>query len=110
MADKVSPTERLVGLAGDDVLKRPKVTEEIFKEVMSEIRKERSDKAKAKARELIVKALDLQEQMEKAEKEFRSQKAKFEKELGKILNQLENDLNQAAGGQPPAQEEEAPQE
>lgn len=107
MADQ---TERLVSLAGFDPAKQPKVTEQIFKEVMSDIQKERADKAKAKARELIVKALDLREQMAKAEREFAQQKAKFEKELGKILNQLEQDLNQAAGGQPPVEEEEQPQE
>lgn len=97
-------TARLSKLAGFDVAKKPKVTDDIMKEVMGEIQEQREEKAKEKARGLITKALELHEEMVKAESEFKRQKAKFEKELGKVLNQLENDLRQASG-QAPVEEE-----
>jgi hypothetical protein len=94
-----SQLERLTKLAGFDPAKRPKVTDEILKEVMGEIQEKREELARKRARDLMEQALKLHEEMEKEEKEFIRQKAKFNKELGKILNQLEGDLRQAGVAQ-----------
>jgi hypothetical protein len=95
-------TERLKTLVGFDPAQRPKVTDDIFKEVMQDINEERAAIAKDKARTLLTQAFELREQMVKARSDFERQEKKFEKELGKILNRLESELR----GSPPAEEAE----
>jgi len=102
MADTVSKSaEKLEGLLGFDPAKRG--TLELFKEVVQEISKERTDKAKAQdeaarwlnrqaAKEHLTKAISLREGMVKAEKDFNKEKQKFEKELGKVMNQIQGIL------------------
>ena len=93
-------SRRLAELAGFDPAKKPKVTEEILKEVISDIQEKREEEAKKKAYELMTKAIQLNDEMIKAEAEFNRQKTKFEKELKKVINMLENDLRQASGQAP----------
>ena len=88
--------ERLEKLIGFDATKRLNVTKELFGELVDDIKKERLEKAKVAAREQLVKAIELREQMVKVEKEFENHRRKFEKELGKLLSGLEASLN----GQP----------
>lgn len=88
-------TERLTNLVGFDPAQHPKVTDEIFKEVMQDINEARAEKAKEKARGLLEQAFELRGQMAKARSEFERQEKKFEKELGKILNRLESELRGA---------------
>jgi hypothetical protein len=76
-----------------DAAKRPTLTQELFGEVVKEIQEERAKDAKAKAKEQLVKAMQIREHMAKAEKDFSSQKQKMEKELGKILNQIQGILS-----------------
>jgi hypothetical protein len=104
--DKKTNTERLSDITGFDPARRPKLTEDLFREVMDDIRQEREEKAQKRARETMLKAIELREQAAKVEKDFRNQMAKFEKELGKLLNQIEQDLQ--GGGQTP-QEEPVPE-
>ena len=101
MSDVVS---RLTALAGFDPAKQPTTTKEIFAEVVADIHKERAERAKVAAREQLLKAFELREKMSKVEREFLSQKAKFDKELGKMLNRLEASLQ---GRPPPTDEPEA---
>lgn len=84
--------EKLEGLLGFDPTKRGTLTQELFKEVVQEISKERTDKAKAQAKEHLTKAIQLREGMVKAEKDFNKEKQKFEKELGKVMNQIQGIL------------------
>ena len=103
MSEQNDPGIRLTKLAGFDPAKKPKMTNALLKEVLDELQETREQQAKERARSLLQKAIELREGMVKAEKEFNSQKQKFDKELGKILNQLESDLNrssQAPGGDP----------
>lgn len=88
-----SNSERLEKLCGFNPVKKPNATEELFQEVVSGLRKEREEKAKASAKEQLIKAIELQEKMYKVKKEFDNQTAKFEKELGKLLSRLESGLN-----------------
>ena len=48
---------------------------------------------KKSAKEMIRKALELKKQMDDAEKQFSSQKKKWDKELGKTLQRLQNMAN-----------------
>ncbi len=61
----------------------------ILAEALEEISKERAEKRKEAAKELIRKALDLKEQKDKAKKEFLAKDKKWEKELGKVMSRLE---------------------
>ena len=84
-----TPAERLQDLVGFDPTKKPGMTESVLKSVLEEVNAERDKQAKEKARELIKQALEVREQMVKAERDFAAAKSKFDKELGKLLNRLE---------------------
>lgn len=88
-----SNTEKLIELMTFDPVKQPGLTSGLFSEVLKEITDERAKEGKAKAKELLVKAMDLRRQMSKAEKDFNNQKQKFDKELGKFLNQINGMLS-----------------
>lgn len=103
MSEKQSPTERLTSMVGFDPAGSPKLTDDIFKEVMKDINEERAEKAKAKAKGLLEQAFALREQMAKARRDFEGQEKKFNKELNKLLNRLESELR---GTKPPAEESE----
>lgn len=75
----------------------PSPTAELFAEVAKELNEERTKKAKERAKELLTKAIDLRTQRDNAEKQFRAQVAKFDKELGKLMKQIES---LAAGKEP----------
>jgi hypothetical protein len=100
MSDK--QVERLKNLVGFDPVRQPRLTNEIFREVMEEINATRAEKARSRARELLEKAFLLREQMAKARSDFERQEAKFDKELGKILSRLESEIH---GSNSPAEEE-----
>jgi hypothetical protein len=91
--NKATNSEKLASLLEFDAAKRPTLTQELFGEVVKEIKEERAKDAKAKAKEQLVKAMQLREQMSKAEKDFNGQKQKMEKELGKVLNQIQGILS-----------------
>jgi hypothetical protein len=101
MADN---TQRLVELIQFDPAKPASLTQDLLSEVVKDLSDERLKAAKTQAREWIAKAIDLRTQMHKAQREFNSQMAKFEKELGKILNQVEGMLRGRAGGEPSTDE------
>lgn len=90
---KKTSADRLQDLLGFDAAKKGTLTSELFSEVVKEIQEERSKEAKVRAKEHLLKAMGLREQMDKAKKDFDSQYKKFEKELGKILNQIQSILS-----------------
>jgi hypothetical protein len=92
MSNKASNPERLEKLVGYDPRKKLSASEELFKEVVADIRKEEEEKAKKEAREQLTKAIELSRKMAGLRKEFEAQEAKFNKELGKLLNRIENNL------------------
>ena len=69
---------------------------DILKEALKEVSEERAEERKKAAKDLVRKALDLQKQMDDAERQFLGQKKKWDKELGKLINRLNN----MAGGRP----------
>lgn len=95
MADPTKPgnSEKLADLLKFDAAKRHPLTNELFGEVVKEITEERVKASKVQAKEALTKAMDLRAQMHKAQKDFSNQQAKFEKELGKILNQVQGMLS-----------------
>lgn len=99
---KASSGTKLQELLGFDPTKKGTLTADLFSEVVKEIADERHKEAKARAKEHLVKAIQLREQMAKARKDFDAQDKKFEKELGKALNQIQGILS----GKNPDEEKE----
>lgn len=95
---------KLQELLGFDPIKKGTLTSELFSEVVKEIQEERLKEAKVRAKEHLVKAIGLREQMEKARRDFANQEKKFEKELGKVLNQIQGILS---GKNPDEEKEES---
>lgn len=100
------PAERLQTIAGFDAAKGFPMSDELFKEVLEEVNEGRKEEAKKRARDLLTQALDIREQMVKAERAFTGQQKKFQKTLGKLLNRLEAQLR----NQPPPKEEDDKEE
>lgn len=86
MAD---PTEKLAELLGFDPTKKQSLPGDVLKDLLGEIQDERIKEVKTKAKEHLIKAITLREQMEKARRDFDGQYRKFSKELGGILSQLD---------------------
>lgn len=99
-----SPSERLLNLTGgNDLTKHPSVTQEVLREVLTELQDKQREQAKEKAHQLLAQCVELQKKKNQAEREFQAAQKKFDKELGKLLSQLERSL----GGQPEQPEQEA---
>jgi hypothetical protein len=84
-------SDRLSELLGFDPTKRPTLGPKggtLFTEALADIVKEREEKAKVQATELFRKAIGLSEERNKARRAFSQADAKFEKELGKVLNEI----------------------
>lgn len=77
----------------DDMLRPHRQELDVLQEALQEVSKEDAEKRKTEAKELIRRALDLQKQMDQAEKQFLGQKKKWDKELGKALKRLQNMAN-----------------
>lgn len=95
-------TQRLVNLMGFDPAKRQGATQDLLKEVLGDLTKERAEKAKELVKAQLAEAVQLREQMHRLDSEFNKNRAKFDKQLGKILNSLESALR----GQPVVEETE----
>ena len=101
-----SASDKLNAMLGFDPTKRATlgpVGSDLFKDALSDIVKERQEKAKALATELFRKAITLQEERKKAHRAFQQADHKFEKELGKVLNEIQG----LAGGKEPEVTDEA---
>jgi NTP pyrophosphatase (non-canonical NTP hydrolase) len=95
MSDKTSNIDRLRNMVSFDPTKQPKCSTDLFQEIVGEIQKERNEKAREKASGLLRRALEVAEGMAKLDREYNANKAKFDKELGKLLNQLGQQGGQA---------------
>ena len=74
----------------DELLKPHQQEFDVLTEALKEVAKEQGEERKRKAKEMIVKALDLKRQMDEAERNFNAQKKKWDKELGSALSRLGN--------------------
>lgn len=99
--------DRLTALLGYDPGKGVGITKDAFQSVLDDLQKERSDESRAKAKELLKKAIELRKQQHALRVEFVKKDAAADKELNKLVNQLESAVN---GTPPPAAAEEAPAE
>ena len=98
--------DKLVNRLGFDPSKKPKIAGEMFSEVLAGLKKERMEKAREKATELLRKAISLKEERDKLEKEFVGKINKFDKELGSLLGQISNMVESEA--QPTLTESDQP--
>lgn len=83
-----SPSAQLEKLLGFNPTREPGMNRSALDEVVAELAKERGEKAKVKAREFLSKAIDLATKRTKLERETKKQFEAFDKELGKLMNQL----------------------
>ena len=74
----------------DELFKDSKVEFNVLQEALAEVSREDMEARKGKAKELIRTAMNLKSQMGEAKKKFESETKKFDKELGKVLNRLQN--------------------
>src|SRR5690349_13448095 len=102
--NKVDNTARLTELLKFDPVKRPSPTRELLEEVLADLQKDRNVKAKEAARVQLTEAIKLREDMHKVKSEFEKHYNKFNDQLGKVLNSLENSLR----GKPVQEEPDAP--
>lgn len=82
------PSEQLEELLTFDPSRPHRLEASAFGDVVAELAKERSDAAKARAKDLLTQAIKLRETHAKAEREFNGASKKFNKELGKVINQI----------------------
>lgn len=102
MSDTKGSAERLQEMLGFDAARKGSLTKEVLSEALKEIQEERAKEGKVRAKEQLVKAMSIREQMDKAKKDFDKQYQKMDKELCKILNQIEGNLR----GQPCEEDKE----
>lgn len=84
-----SSVDRLSKALGYDPAKQSGNGSEVFQNALKKIQKKRDEELEAKAEELLQKAIDLRMKMDEADRQFNSQKKKFDKELGKLLSRIE---------------------
>jgi threonyl-tRNA synthetase len=104
MSDPKGPDKNvsaLLGMLGFDPSKPNAIPTNAFEEALKELKEEDTKQRKVKAKELLTKAATLYSQWKKVENDFGQQKAKFDKEFGKLMNTIGNYMR----GQ-----EEAPQQ
>jgi uncharacterized phage infection (PIP) family protein YhgE len=94
---------KLEELLGFDPAKTGAGNAGVLQEAIKEINEENNKQLKQKAKDLLVQAMDLRRKMDAASKEFRKQEQKFAKELGKLLNRIEQ-MAQGRSGEPEEEE------
>lgn len=87
----MTPTQNTSKL--EDLLRPHQQEFNVLQEALKEVSEEDMETRKKSAKEMIRKALELKKQMDDAEKQFSSQKKKWDKELGKTLQRLQNMAN-----------------
>ena len=83
-----SAQERLQSILGFDPTKSGGNTG-VLNDALSEIKKERDERNKKKASELIKKAIECVEKMDELKSQFNSTLNKSEKELSKLISSIE---------------------
>lgn len=101
MSEQKSNVEKLAEFLGPMT-----ETKNALQEAIAEVRKERADRQKAKAKELIVKAIRLQEEQAEADKKYEAAKRTFNKELGKLMSTLEQ-MSHGNATEAPSEEPES---
>lgn len=85
----MADVDKLKEMLGFDPSVELSVPAGVLGEAIKEIQEERKAKVMVKAKEQLVKAIELQGKMKQVKKEFDSQTKKFEKEFGKVMRGLE---------------------
>lgn len=78
---------KLAGLLGFDPTKE-NPNKSVLEKALAKITEERDKALQVKVEEQLKKAIDLAQQKKKLDSEYKSQSAKWDKELGKLLNKL----------------------
>lgn len=99
--NKATPVMQLEAILGFNPAKEPGVSKSAIDDVVAELAKERSEKAKQVAKGFITQAIGLAQQRAKVVREFNKQVEQFDKEIQKIMNRL----RAAVDGRPAPTEE-----
>jgi 3-dehydroquinate dehydratase len=101
---KVSNDQRLASILGFDPTSPAQGAGDALAAAVAEVKAERRAENLVKAKELVKKAMELRVKQDKLKKEFQAADAKFEKELGALLNTIQK---MGDGGEADTQEESA---
>lgn len=93
MTDKNDNFNALRNLLGYNPSANAQPTADLMSEVMRDIKQERANKAREQATKTLREAIDLHDKFMAAEQQFLQQKAKFNKELGKLVSSLNKAAN-----------------
>lgn len=90
MANEVNThVGKLQEMLGFDPAKKDNITSEAFKEVVAEIQAERQKVIKEKAKTQLLRAMELRDQKDKADRDYAAASKKWDKEMGKTLRGIE---------------------
>lgn len=89
MSNKVANDKRISDLLGFDPAQSGAGAGDALTAAIAEVKAERRAEGLVKAKELVKKAMDLRVKQDKLKREFSAQDAKFEKELGNLLNTIQ---------------------
>lgn len=90
-----SPFGKLKTQLGFDPTRPAKLSQVLMAEVIADLRKGKIEEAKKKATELLTKAIDLSEKKAQADRAYRKAGQAFDKELGKVIQQINSVLEGA---------------
>lgn len=90
-----SPFGKLKAQLGFDPTKPARLSQLLMGEVIADLRKGKIEDAKKKATELLTKAIDLSEKKAQADRAYRKAGQAFDKELGKVIQQINSILEGA---------------
>ena len=105
--DKRDNFAELSSLLGFNPSNNQAPTKDILTKVMDTIREERSKAAQAHAEKVLRQAMDLHQQAQAAQRRYEGERAKFNKELGKLVSTLKR---MTAGQPEPEPEADGSQE
>lgn len=101
MSQKVSNDQRIADILGFNPTSSVMTgAADALRDAIAEVKAERKAEALVKAKELVKKAMELRLKQDKLKKEFLAQDAKFEKELGNLLNSIQR---MSSGEEAPAE-------
>lgn len=109
MSNEQGTGEKLKSLLGDEHTKAARVTKDVFKEALAEVNAERYQQAKARAKEVIAKAIELQKQRNQLDATHKKAMKKFDEDLSKLLKEIENFTKDAPVTESTEDNEEKPQ-
>lgn len=103
---KETSFDKLKTVMGHDPTRKARLSKDMFAEILKEEQETALKEAKEKARELLKEASKMAKEFKKNEQDFEKQRKKFNDDLGKVLNQIQQMVDNASGQTTESIEEE----